>query len=66
MLMAMLLAGDPVAKCDRIELNRVYNDDGNLWLEQVIFWRWEPTEADFVCHGWRWCNCWFSWSWCVR
>ena len=57
MLLAMLLAGDPVAKCDRIELNRVYNDDGNLWLEQVIFWRWEPTEADFVCHGWRRWKC---------
>lgn len=42
---------EPV-RCDHIELNRVYNDDGRLWLEQVIFWRWEPC-VGWVAEGWR-------------
>lgn len=39
-------------RCDQIELNRVYNDDGHLWLKQVIFWRWEPA-VGWVAEGWR-------------
>lgn len=57
LIACILPVGSEPARCDQIELNRVYNDDGQLWLEQVIFWRWEPTEADFVCHGWRRWQC---------
>lgn len=52
LIACILPVGSEPARCDRIELNRVYNDDGQLWLEQVIFWRWEPA-VGWACEGWR-------------
>lgn len=40
------------AHCDQIELNWVYNDDGGLWLKQVIFWRWD-ARVGWAAEGWR-------------
>lgn len=53
LLLAFLPLAEPVEHVDRIEINRVYNDEGDLWLSQVIFWRWEPVIADWACEGWR-------------
>ena len=53
LLLALVLpVGKRPSQVDAIEVNRVYNDDGNLWLEQVIFWRWEPA-VGWACEGWR-------------
>ena len=52
LIACILPVGSEPARCDRIELNRVYNDDGKLWLSQVIFWRWEPC-VGWVAEGWR-------------
>lgn len=51
LILILPISHEPVT-CDQIELNRVYNDDGQLWLEQVIFWRWEPA-VGWACEGWR-------------
>lgn len=52
LIACILPVGSEPARCDQLELNRVYNDDGQLWLEQVIFWRWEPA-VGWACEGWR-------------
>ena len=52
LIACILPVGSEPVRCDQIELNRVYNDDGQLWLEQVIFWRWEPA-VGWACEGWR-------------
>lgn len=38
---------------DRIEINHVYDGDGNHVLDQVIFWDWIPGESDFQVVDWR-------------
>ena len=53
LLLALVFpVGKRPAQIDAIEVNRVYNDDGQLWLEQVIFWRWEQC-VGLVAEGWR-------------
>ncbi len=53
LVIACVLPRSPESvRCDQIELNLVYNDDGRLWLSQVLFWRWEPT-VGWACEGWR-------------
>lgn len=38
---------------DRIEINHVLDADGNVTLDQVIFWDYSPSLAAFVVIDWR-------------
>ena len=46
--------GHPVAEnVDRIELNHLYNGDGRLILDQVIWWDWNYSQDRFDVVDWR-------------
>ena len=38
---------------DRIELNHLYDGDGRLVLDQVIFWEWSRSDCRFHVVDWR-------------
>lgn len=42
-----------VDTCDRIEVNHVYDGDGNLVFDQVIFWDWNQVECRWDVVDWR-------------
>ena len=42
---------------DRIEVNHVFDGDGRLVIDQVIFWRWNWLAGDFEVIDWRLLRC---------
>lgn len=57
-LAALILAVVPLAeplreRCDVIELNHMYDGEGRLVFDQVIFWDWTPDECRYQVRAWR-------------
>ena len=40
-------------RVDRIEVNHVYDNQGNLVIDQVIFWDWNTRKSRFEVVDWR-------------
>lgn len=58
MILALLLAiipHDSIARdrCDVLERNHHYTDEGKLRYEQLIVWRFCPNTSRFRCEAWR-------------
>jgi len=49
------LSNSPVIEdqADVIEVNHYFDENGELVLEQVIFWLWHPDEGAFHVLDWR-------------
>jgi len=45
--------GQPVESCDVVEVNHYQNDDGEVVLEQIIFWDHSPGLGRMVVRAWR-------------
>lgn len=42
-----------VQPVERIEINHVYNQDGELKFTQAIVWEWQHDYRRFAVRGWR-------------
>lgn len=42
-----------VEHIDRIEVNHVYDGDGHLVIDQIIFWGWNANSSRFEVVDWR-------------
>lgn len=57
-LLALILATVPHAeplreRCDAIEVNHMYDGEGRLVFDQVIFLDWTPDESRYHVRAWR-------------
>jgi hypothetical protein len=52
--LAILPIDEPVRdRVDVIELNHVYDREGDKLYDQLIFWDWSQLEADYQVRAWR-------------
>jgi hypothetical protein len=40
-------------KVDVIEINHFLNDQGQVQLDQIIFFDWSPTQSRYIVRAWR-------------
>lgn len=53
LILIALVYRPTVDHCDRVEVNHVYNGDGSLVLDQVIWWRWNVRQCHWEVIDWR-------------
>lgn len=58
MLLVLSAVGTPTARCDMIEVNHVYGEDGAYRFTQVIAWEWLPDYCVHRVQDWKFIKRW--------
>lgn len=53
---------DPVVedRCDVVEINHFYDDNGRLVFDQLIYWDWSEEDNRYQVRAWRLLKCEFQ------
>ncbi len=57
-LLILLTGGSTTSRCDLIEVNHVYGEDGAYRFTQVIAWEWLPDYSVHRAQDWKFIKSW--------